>query len=837
MRSLHLALLLLLRACLVPKAAHGRLVPIWIYRAPPTSSPTSSPSYEPSSRPSSKPTANPSSLPSSHPSHRPSSQPTSSPSYQPSYHPSSSPSSEPTSNPSSSPSSQPSYRPSSKPTSSPSISPSSLPSYRPSSHPTSSPSYSPSSLPSYSPSSKPTSSPSYSPSNHPSLRPSSKPTNRPSISPSDHPSLRPSSQPTSQPISQPSSSPSFSPSHSSQPSFSAQPSSEQSSNPPSSLRASNNLVTPGGIPVPSSLGFWLSVGIMALLIFFITSQFAQKAKKRKSGGGDQDVPDNLDEMIDNQLVTYVVQVAQPTPPTPTPTPTPTPPTPTPTPTPPKRKEVEKKKQKKKRRDGEGEKVRDSKVKEHRHRDSRRPEVQKESSKGRNNDDLWKMHVPDVSKLWNDQNDKNRDVLPRRDSYREQDSNDGQDVAVKRNRIIDRKPSRDRRPDDIGDNRKARGRGRSADRYSEREPSPPRNIEDDYDQSSATKTHLSEGERTWFSMFTPARNEDEREDDWRKRTRSSDHKISRDRRPEDLGDDRKRRGRGRSADRYSEREPSPPRNIEDDYDQSSATKTHLSEDERTWFSMFTPARNEDESEDDWRKRTRDHKVSRDRRADDHDGRRRGRGRGRSADRYSEREPSPPRNNEDDYDQSSATQTHLSEDERTWFSMFTPARNEDESEDDWRKRTRDHKVSRGRRADDHDGRTRGRSADRYSEREPSPLKKTHRSKGDRTWFHRFNRNKSEKLSRDRRLDDLDNRRRGRGTDRYHERESSPPRNFDDDSDQSSASKTHRSEGDRTWFSVFTPARNEDEDDSASPSSFDSCSKDESSSSGSYPSLASM
>ena len=262
--------------------------------------------------------------------------------------------------------------------------------------------------------------------------------------------------------------------------------------------------------MPSSLGFWLSVGIMALLIFFITSQFARKAKKRKSdvSGVDQDVPDNLDEMIDNQLVTYVVQVAQPTPPTPTPPPPP----------PPKRKEVEKKKQKKKRRDGEGEKVRDSKVKEHRHRD-RRPEVQKESSKGRNNDDLWKMHVPDVSKLWNDQNDKNREVLPRRDSYRD-DNNDGQDVTVKRNRGIDRKPSRDRRPDDIGGDRKSsdrkrRGRGRSADRYSEREPSPPRNIEDDYDQSSATKTHLSEDERTWFFMFTPARNEDESEYDWRK----------------------------------------------------------------------------------------------------------------------------------------------------------------------------------------------------------------------------------------------------------------------------------------------------------------------------------
>uniref|UniRef100_A0A6U3THY2 Uncharacterized protein n=1 Tax=Skeletonema marinoi TaxID=267567 RepID=A0A6U3THY2_9STRA len=98
---------------LFPEAALGRLVPYYIYRAPPTSSPTSTPSYQPSARPSSHPT----SYPSLSPSDRPSSQPTSTPSSSPSYRPSLS----------SQPSSQPtlSVRPSStsKPSSSPTMSP------------------------------------------------------------------------------------------------------------------------------------------------------------------------------------------------------------------------------------------------------------------------------------------------------------------------------------------------------------------------------------------------------------------------------------------------------------------------------------------------------------------------------------------------------------------------------------------------------------------------------------------------------------------------------------------------------------------------------------------
>ena len=117
-----------------PKAALGALVPIFVYRAPPTSSPTSSPSYQPSLRPSLKPSSHPSSQPSS----RPSSQPTSNPSLKPS--------SRPSSWPSSWPSSRPSSRPSSHPTINITYSQSSQPSLFV--HPTSQPSSNPSS-PSY----------------------------------------------------------------------------------------------------------------------------------------------------------------------------------------------------------------------------------------------------------------------------------------------------------------------------------------------------------------------------------------------------------------------------------------------------------------------------------------------------------------------------------------------------------------------------------------------------------------------------------------------------------------------------------------------------------------
>eukprot|EP00984_Skeletonema_dohrnii_P020507 scaffold10013_cov79-Skeletonema_dohrnii-CCMP3373.AAC.11 len=86
------ALALLLIGCaLFPEAAFGRL-PIYIYRAPPTSSPTSSPSYQPSARPSSHPTISPSSSPS----YQPSSSPSSRPSLRPSLQPTSNPSSQPT---------------------------------------------------------------------------------------------------------------------------------------------------------------------------------------------------------------------------------------------------------------------------------------------------------------------------------------------------------------------------------------------------------------------------------------------------------------------------------------------------------------------------------------------------------------------------------------------------------------------------------------------------------------------------------------------------------------------------------------------------------------------
>jgi len=113
MRS-HIALLIILPIiCLVPGPVLGRLVPIYIYRPPPTSSPTSTPSisYQPSSRPSSHPSHHPSPVPSMHPSHHP----TSSPSV--SLPPSSEPTSQPTLRPSSRPSSQPSISPTRSPSS------------------------------------------------------------------------------------------------------------------------------------------------------------------------------------------------------------------------------------------------------------------------------------------------------------------------------------------------------------------------------------------------------------------------------------------------------------------------------------------------------------------------------------------------------------------------------------------------------------------------------------------------------------------------------------------------------------------------------------------------
>ncbi len=86
MRSSLVARLILIGCILFPNSAHGRLVPVYVWREFPTSSPTSSPSYQPSVRPSSEPTFQPSPAPSisMKPSHRPSSSPSSSPSYQPS---------------------------------------------------------------------------------------------------------------------------------------------------------------------------------------------------------------------------------------------------------------------------------------------------------------------------------------------------------------------------------------------------------------------------------------------------------------------------------------------------------------------------------------------------------------------------------------------------------------------------------------------------------------------------------------------------------------------------------------------------------------------------------
>ncbi len=63
---------------------------------------------------------------------------------------------------------------------------------------------------------------------------------------------------------------------------------------------------------------------MIVLVLFMVRDLVRKVEIRKCGrsGGEQDVQDNHGEMIDNQLVivTYVVQVAQPTPSTPAPPP-------------------------------------------------------------------------------------------------------------------------------------------------------------------------------------------------------------------------------------------------------------------------------------------------------------------------------------------------------------------------------------------------------------------------------------------------------------------------------------------------------------------------------------
>eukprot|EP00986_Skeletonema_menzelii_P006511 scaffold2478_cov136-Skeletonema_menzelii.AAC.2 len=120
------------------------------------------------------------------------------------------------------------------------------------------------------------------------------------------------------------------------------------------------------------------------------------------------------------------------------------------------------------------------------------------------------------------------------------------------------------------------------------------------------------------------------------------------------DDRERRSR-RSTDRYNARKASTPGCVDDvSSEQSSATETHMNEGERTWFTMFTFARKEDESasEDDRRKRARDHKPSRGK-TDNHRDDRRSRSR---------------RGNDDDSDQSS----------NTWFTKMTSARNEGESD---------------------------------------------------------------------------------------------------------------------------------------------------------------
>lgn len=86
MRSPLAILIIGVSAVLIPETEGKLIVPVYIYRAPPTapptSNPTSTPSYQPSSRPSSKPSDQPSLRPSLESSSQPSSQPSTSPKYQ-----------------------------------------------------------------------------------------------------------------------------------------------------------------------------------------------------------------------------------------------------------------------------------------------------------------------------------------------------------------------------------------------------------------------------------------------------------------------------------------------------------------------------------------------------------------------------------------------------------------------------------------------------------------------------------------------------------------------------------------------------------------------------------
>lgn len=87
------------------------------------------------------------------------------------------------------------------------------------------------------------------------------------------------------------------------------------------------MVTSSRLLAPDSLKFWLIVGITStvILILFTVRALVRKGKSRRSDGSgrEDDVEDNHSEMADDQnLVTYVVQMAQPTDLSPAPAPAP-----------------------------------------------------------------------------------------------------------------------------------------------------------------------------------------------------------------------------------------------------------------------------------------------------------------------------------------------------------------------------------------------------------------------------------------------------------------------------------------------------------------------------------
>ena len=287
--------------------------------------------------------------------------------------------------------------------------------------------------------------------------------------------------------------------------------------------------------------------------------------------------------------------------------------------------------------------------------------------------------------------------------------------------------------------------------------------------------------------------------------------------------KERRGRSRSAssERYNESELSPSRYIDNGYDQSS---TAQSDERSSWYGMCNPICVDDYSEDDRRTRA---SFTDNRRKEGRSGLTR-------AKRNNETALSRRRHVNDDYDQSSATDSQQSQDRRSWFGMFGMYRNDGYSEDDYRSRARKRSLSRGRsnhsRNNSADNRRRRRSRSTNAERYDDPPTPTRQY--DDLPRTRTPRNLANKRSNDRR-GRMDNRRNGgreksKTAHRYIDAEFSEQRYAEDGFDDSSASRTPRGD-ERSWFNMINSSWNgEDGGGSAGNSSYSSSSLGESTSS---------